>query len=824
MPDLFGPVTRTTLAFGLWIVPLAPLAAAAYGALVPVVRAVTKKPDGAKAHDAATATAALGATVVAFAWAVWSTLRLAQQEEGQRFFLEHVLRMVRVGQLDVALDLALDPLGAPVVLAVLLSSVVLFATLRARAAPAATIAWASLLVAAAVLAILAGNLVVVVLAWEVVACAALGLTRDARGFVAARITDAAFVVGAIALFWGLGGGWTDGDYLPDLSPRFAAVRVANAPDPDDEQPAKPAKRPDTVDTQGNEELIDAHERAEEAERKKEQAIAHAGGKGLLTLTAYPGALVFMDDSRTPLMNGDAPVRAPFTRLPVAAGLHSFRIHPGSGLDDYLVSHVSLAKEREVTLGVFGATVDFVQVRDELVVKNGRDEPTARTTLVSRKLTEGLGFLTAACILLFVGAAARSGQAPLHGAHLRASTAPPVIGAFLASTAAVLGAFLVLRLHALTPQTGVASAVIALTGGASAVYCAWQASRATDLRRILSYLGAAELGLVLVGAGTGAHAAATLTLVVAVLSGAAMWACVVALEPSCGTDIRQMGGLARSAPTLARVWFVTTAASFIVSVPKLSLLVSAFGTLSTARIPGWVPFLLGASAMGLAAHASARVYFVVFEGKPAQGKAAKEPEGPLRAAAWVLAGGASILGVVLGFGGIFLGKNGPSAFDEWMTEVLAPLQAPFAPASASLTWGLVFVALGAGLAGWAAARSRYAPGRARPQDLAPDAVAATVVAEAEEAADPAPPASTPAVATVAAGVERWILDGVHSAVGAASQAAALLVATCDDKVFGAGIDALADRSARLEPRARATFAAAFVLICAIGLYLALRHTP
>jgi NADH-quinone oxidoreductase subunit L len=819
MPDLFGPVTRATLAFGLWVVPLAPLAVAAYGALAPIVRAATKKPAGgaaARSHDATTANAALVATTISLAWGAWSTLRLAQLEEGQRFFLEHVLRMVRVGQLDVAVDLALDPMGAPVLLAVSLAAVLLFATLRARAAAAATVAWASLLTGAALLAILAGNLVVVVFAWELAACAILGLTGDARGFVASRGTDAAFVVGAIGLFWGLGGSWTDGDYLPDLSPRFAAVRVASAPDADDEKPAKPAKdRPDAVDT-GGEETIDARERAEEAERRKEQAVAQAGGKGLLTMTAYPGALVFMDDSRTPLMNGESTVRAPFTRLPVAAGLHSFRIHPGSGLDDYLVSHVSLAKDREVTLGVFGATVDFVQVRDELVVRSGHDEPALRTTLVSRKLTEGLGFLTAACILLFVGAAARSGQAPLHGPHLRASASPPIVGAFLAATAAVLGAFLVLRLHALTPETGVASAVIALTGGASAVHCAWQASRATDLRRVLSYLGAAELGLVLVGAGTGAHAAATLALVVSVLSGAALWACVIALEPSCGTDIRRMGGLAKSAPTLARVWFVSTAASFIVCVPKLSVLVSAFGTLSTARVPGWVPFLLGVTAMGLAAHASARVYFVVFEGK-ATDRTAKDPEGPTGIAIWALAGVAAVLGAVLGFGGMFLGKSGPSAFDEWMAEVLAPLQPSFAPASAGLTWGLVLVALGAGLAGWVTARNRYAPGRARPQDLAPDAIDPAAATEA-------PRTATPAAATVAAGVERWILDGVHSAVGAASQAAALLVATCDDKIFGAGIDALAERSARLEPRVRATVAAAFVLICAVGLYLALRHTP
>ncbi len=801
MPDLYGPVTRASLAFGLWVVPLAPLLAAAYAAYLLLARAVSKKRSSDR-DSVIVANAALLAAAISFGVAAWSTFRLSQLEEGQRFFLEHVLRMVRLGQLDVSLDLSLDPMSSAILLAVSGVALALFATLRASAAPAGTMAWACLLLAATQLAILADGLVVVILAWEVAACAILGLTRDARAFVTARVTGGLFVVGAVALFWGLGGGWSESDYLPDLSPRFAAVHVAAVPDADDAK---------------------VHKDEEAEERRREQALAQAGGKGMVTMTSYPGALIFMDDARAPLMSGEVPLRAPFVKFAVPAGLHSFRIHPGNGLDDYLVSHVPFAKDREMALGVFGATLTFAQIRDQLVVNDSRGENAGRALLLSRTIGGGVGLVTAACLLLLAAAAARSGQAPLHGPLLRIGAASPAVAALVATTATVLGAHLALRLHVLIQLSSVASAVLALVGGASAVLAAWQASRATDLRRVLLYLTSAELGFAMLGAGCGATSAATLSLAVSVLGIGASWSCLVALAPSAGTDLRGMGGLAKSAPMIARVWFVASAASWIVSVPKLAVLLAAFGTLATGRLPGWIPFVLGAAAMGLGAHASVRAYFVVFEGK-AGPAATSDFVAVARGAAWTLAGLAAVLGTVLGFGGRFVGKSGLSSFDEWMED--AATQLPSAPTSAGLTWGLLLVGVGIGVAGASTARSRYGAGRARPKELAApsseDAASASSASSVPSASS-ARAASAPLAAEVAVGVERWVLDGAHAAIGSASRAAAQLVAIADDRFLGAGIDTLADRSARLEPRARATVVAAFVLVTALVLYLALR-TP
>jgi hypothetical protein len=320
MSDIHGPITHATIASGLWAIPLAPLIAAAwalYAFLAPVVRKKRKAPDALAVANVATLAAAF-----ATGWSAFQTLKLSQLAESDRFLLEHVFRMVRFGQLDVAMDLAFDPLASVVLVTASAVAFLVFVVARGRMASLDAprfFGWGSLLVSATLLVFLADGLVVAYEGWEVAAVAAWGLlglgdaARARRGFVFARAADASILVGAAILFWGLGGVWIDNDYSPDLTPRFSAVRLGAE---DDDEGGK----------------------KDEPEDKKE--AQRTGGKGFITMNAYPGALVFMDDSRSPMMNGDAPLRSPFTRFQIPGGVHSFRIHPGNGLDDYLVSHAS----------------------------------------------------------------------------------------------------------------------------------------------------------------------------------------------------------------------------------------------------------------------------------------------------------------------------------------------------------------------------------------------------------------------------------------------------------------------------------------------------
>lgn len=797
MTDLFGPVTRATLATGMWLVPVAPLAAAGYAACLRLSHAWR----GAKATapDAAAGVATLLGAAVALAASALFTLRLSRLEEGQRGLLEHVLRMVRLGQLDVALDLTLDGQSAALLLAVSAAALAGLAAMRARGAAAPTLGWASLLLGATDLAILADGLAVVIVAWGVASCAVLGLTRDVRAFAVSRVTDGLLLLGTVALFWGTGGAFHDGDYLPDLSPRFAAVAVRALSDRDDaaETAARNVPRDDDDD-----------------DARRDANTKGTAGSGLVTLTAYPGALVFMDDARTPMMRDGAPLRSPFTRALVPAGTHSFRVHPGDGLDDYLVSHVVLARDREVALALFGATVTFAQMQGQLAAKDARGEGGLRAALLGRSLTGGVPLLAAACLLVLAGAVARSGQPPLGAGFARLAAAPALTGALVAGTGAVLGVHLVLRLQFLTQLSAPVSAALALGGGGSAALGAWRASRAADLRGVALHLASAELGFALLGAGVGAPAAATLALAVAVLGGGATWACVAALEPTAGTDLRRMGGLTGPARGVARLWLVTGASSWLVSVPKLAVLLGAVHTRATGRLPGWVPCVLGAAALGLGAYAARRVHLRAFGGAASAGAEARAAApATVPSLAWLLAGLAAVLGVVLGVGGAFVGKGGLSAMDEWLADVTAGGSVPATPPSAGLAIGLLLVALGVANFGWLVAGARYGAGKPR-------------LAEAADVAAPATPPRlppAPALARAALGLERWVLDGAQAALGAAVTAASLFVATADDRL-GAGVDALADRTARKGPRARATLATGLLSLLALALYLALRHAP
>src|SRR5512135_3439505 len=150
MSELYGPLARVTLAFGLWVIPLAPLVAAAYALytrLAAVISPGAKKKGDAIATNASTA-AVLGAAL-AFGWTAFQTLRLSQLDDKERFFLEHVFRMVRFGQLDVAMDLAFDPLTSVVALAVSGVGFLLLVVARARGAALAArtsfFTWSSLL-------------------------------------------------------------------------------------------------------------------------------------------------------------------------------------------------------------------------------------------------------------------------------------------------------------------------------------------------------------------------------------------------------------------------------------------------------------------------------------------------------------------------------------------------------------------------------------------------------------------------------------------------------------------------------------------------------
>ena len=240
MPDFHGPIQHVTLAGTLWLIVVFPFSTALFCAW----RALSRRPIDARARESV-AILSIGAMGLAFAISAYHAVVLATKADSDRFFLQHLWRMVRIGQLDASFDLALDPLASTMTLVItgigLLIFVFAATYMRDGASPRDSdyvrfFAWLNGFVGAMLLLVLADNFVLLFFGWEGVGLCSWGLIgfywhdpakagAGRKAFLVNRIGDAGFVLGVALLYWGFGGAWTDGDYVPDLNARFASVEV-----------------------------------------------------------------------------------------------------------------------------------------------------------------------------------------------------------------------------------------------------------------------------------------------------------------------------------------------------------------------------------------------------------------------------------------------------------------------------------------------------------------------------------------------------------------------------------------------------------------------
>ncbi|HEY2513548.1 MAG TPA: proton-conducting transporter membrane subunit, partial [Polyangiaceae bacterium] len=340
MPDLYGPIQEVTISGTLWLLIAPPLLAALYAAFRALTVLRPRLPtQRASAPDPRTrqsvASLSIGAVALSFGVALYHAVLLGLRAPEQRFFLQHLWRLVRLGQLDASADLAFDPLTATMALVITGVGLPIFVFaaeyMKDDASFARFFAWLNGFIAAMLVLVLADNFLLLFFGWEGVGLCSWGLIgfwwHDAakpragrKAFVVNRVGDAGFLLGVAFLYWGLGGTWADNEYAPDLGARFSSVEVRGAPEKHDVK-REPASGAHDLPMPGG------HDEGDDT-----SAAEALTGEGYVTLTEYSGAVVFMDDARAPLHQGGEPLRAPFVRFPVKGGIHSFRIHPGGGLD------------------------------------------------------------------------------------------------------------------------------------------------------------------------------------------------------------------------------------------------------------------------------------------------------------------------------------------------------------------------------------------------------------------------------------------------------------------------------------------------------------
>jgi len=234
---------------------------------------------------------------------------------------------------------------------------------------------------------------------------------------------------------------------------------------------------------------------------------------------------------------------------------------------------------------------------------------------------GLSVVTAC---MYLGAAGKSAQFPLHVWLPDAMEGPTPVSALIhAATMVTAGVYLLHRtawLFALTPEVLV---VVAWIGALTALVAAILACAQDDIKRVLAYSTVSQLGYMMAAIGAGFSAAGFFHLLTHGLFKALLFLGAGAVIHAVGSnDLPRMGGLARRMPQTAIVFLVGT-----LSLAGLPLFA---GFLSKEEILGAVlaggltgPFLVLMLVAFLTAFYMFRVVFLAFFGTAAPAAALVE---------------------------------------------------------------------------------------------------------------------------------------------------------------------------------------------------------
>ncbi|MBA3359844.1 MAG: NADH-quinone oxidoreductase subunit L [Thermoleophilaceae bacterium] len=122
-------------------------------------------------------------------------------------------------------------------------------------------------------------------------------------------------------------------------------------------------------------------------------------------------------------------------------------------------------------------------------------------------------IVAACLMLLVGAFAKSAQLPLHTWLPDAMEGPTPVSALIhAATMVTAGVYLIARCHPLFELAPAAADVGAIIGTATLLFAATVAMAATDLKRVIAYSTMSQIGYMVLGVSVAAYGAGMFHLV------------------------------------------------------------------------------------------------------------------------------------------------------------------------------------------------------------------------------------------------------------------------------------------------------------------------
>src|SRR2546422_1518393 len=232
-----------------------------------------------------------------------------------------------------------------------------------------------------------------------------------------------------------------------------------------------------------------------------------------------------------------------------------------------------------------------------------------------QLPKGGTVITAICLLLLLGAVAKSAQLPLHTWLPDAMEGPTPVSALIhAATMVTAGVYLVARAHVLFEIAPDVQRWVVVLGVATLLMAGVIALVQTDIKRIIAYSTMSQIGYMFAAVGAGAYAAGMFHLLTHAFFKALLFlgAGIVIHALANEQDVRKMGGLAKAMPrTTMLMWVGTVALIGFFPLSKDEILASG---LNKGGGVGWLVFLGGLAGAALTGIYAVRLMRLVFYGE------------------------------------------------------------------------------------------------------------------------------------------------------------------------------------------------------------------
>jgi NADH-quinone oxidoreductase subunit L len=230
-----------------------------------------------------------------------------------------------------------------------------------------------------------------------------------------------------------------------------------------------------------------------------------------------------------------------------------------------------------------------------------------------------GDLVAGCVLLLVGAFAKSAQIPLHTWLPDAMEGPTPVSALIhAATMVTAGVYLIARMHPLFERAPAAQDVGAVIGALTLLIAGTIALVQTDIKRVIAYSTMSQIGYMIMGVSVGAYAAGLFHLMTHAFFKALLFMAAGSIIGAMAGEqsLEKMGGFRKAMPFTYACFIIGGLA--LSGIPPFSGFFSKDEILLVAGERGgwhWVLYAAGYVGAFLTAIYTFRMIFRAFHGEP-----------------------------------------------------------------------------------------------------------------------------------------------------------------------------------------------------------------